>query len=127
MLRYLNFLPKYTSEELLEMETRIIGINHSDIGYRVADKWNLPVNLSETIRCHHNPLDSLSHTKLVSVVYLANKLANLIAQPAPILDINRFDSHTLDYLKISQDKLYTILSSCKEEIDRGGELDSFFE
>lgn len=119
--------PKYTSEDLLEMETKIIGINHGDIGYRVADKWNLPVNLSETIRCHHTPLDSLSHTKLVSVVYLANILANMIAQNLPVLDHNKFDPHVLDYLKINQDKLYSILSSCREEVDKGGELDSFFE
>lgn len=118
---------KYTSQDLINAEEQIIGVNHADIGYRVADKWNLPINLSESIRCHHNPMDALSYSKLVSVIYLANIFANIIKSSNNLLSINYFDANVLEYLNLTEDKLYEIFSSCREEVDQGGELDSFFE
>ena len=117
----------YTSEQLIEAEEKVIGINHAEIGHRVADKWNLPVNLSETIRCHHNPLEAVSHTRMVSVIYMANKLANIITSPYLMMDINKFDPNVLDYLNLEENMLYAIYEEAKNEVETGGELDSFFE
>lgn len=117
----------YTSEQLLEMEEKVIGVNHADIGYRVADKWNLPVTLSETIRCHHNPLEAVSYTKLVSVIYMANIFSNLIAKPYFLFDVNRFDPNVLEYLNLDGETVIATFETCKDEVDKGGQLDSFFE
>ena len=119
--------PKYTSDELLESEERVIGINHANIGYRVADKWNLPLNLSETIRCHHRPLASMTHAKMVSIIYIANKFANIIEKPYLLFDVEDFDNAVLQYLNISESFLKVIFDFCNEEVDRGSQLDSFFE
>jgi putative nucleotidyltransferase with HDIG domain len=119
--------PYHTSAELLDMEDKIIGITHSEIGYRVADKWNLPIALSETIRCHHNPMEALSYTKLVCVVYLANNIVNILESPYPVISMNKFYPDVLEYLNIDEEKLYSLYNLCKDEIEKGGELDSFFE
>lgn len=119
--------PRYTSDQLLDAEERVIGINHANIGYKVADKWNLPMNLSETIRCHHRPLGSMSHMKIVSVIYIANKFANMIEKPYILFDVEDFDHEVLEYLNMSEDTLKAIFDFCKEEVERGSQLDSFFE
>ncbi|MGD9579978.1 MAG: HDOD domain-containing protein [Vampirovibrionia bacterium] len=119
--------PKYTSDQLLEAEEHVIGINHANIGYRVADKWNLPMNLSETIRCHHKPMGSMSHMRMVSVIYVANKFANIIEKPYIMFNIDDFDTEVLEYLNIDKDFLKQIFDFCKEEVDKGSQLDSFFE
>jgi len=119
--------PRYTSEEMIRAEEEIIGMNHANIGYKLADKWNLPESLSETIRCHHNPLDSVSNTKLVSIIYLANIFSNIISKPYEFMNIERFDPNVLDYLNIDQDKLFMLFNESKQEVESGGGLESFFE
>ena len=36
-------------------EKLISGVNHGEIGARVAEKWNFPETISNVIRYHHEP------------------------------------------------------------------------
>ncbi|MDR0304174.1 MAG: HDOD domain-containing protein [Chitinispirillales bacterium] len=38
-----------------EAEEQILGITHGEIGYIIADRWNLPVKIGMIIRHHHYP------------------------------------------------------------------------
>ncbi|HDQ14788.1 MAG TPA: HDOD domain-containing protein [Sediminispirochaeta sp.] len=54
------------------------GLNHAEIGGKVAEKWNFPPSLIEAIRYHHEPLDCDPVRKdVVYTVYLANALVNI--------------------------------------------------
>lgn len=54
------------------------GLNHAEIGGRVAEKWNFPSSLIQIIRYHHDPMDcDREHTDAVYTVYLANALVNM--------------------------------------------------
>lgn len=56
------------------------GLNHAEIGGRIADKWNFPPSLVEAIRFHHEPGECDPEYKdVVETVYLANALANIEA------------------------------------------------
>jgi putative nucleotidyltransferase with HDIG domain len=49
------------------------GMNHAEIGARIAEKWNFPESLVAAIRYHHEPsLESGEFRDVVHVVYLAN-------------------------------------------------------
>jgi len=49
------------------------GMNHSEIGARVAEKWNFPDSLVAAIRFHHEPsLMTTDFKDVVFTVYLAN-------------------------------------------------------
>ncbi|MDP3177844.1 MAG: HDOD domain-containing protein, partial [Spirochaetaceae bacterium] len=49
------------------------GMNHAEIGAKIAEKWNFPDTLIAAIRYHHEPnLESGDHRDLVYAVYLAN-------------------------------------------------------
>jgi len=58
----------------LERET--IGIDHQEIGQRLAENWNLPANLTEAIRFHHYPEQAREHEQLTHLVYLADLLTS---------------------------------------------------
>jgi len=69
---YAKGLPASTFEDLAA------GMNHAEIGARIADKWNFPERLVACIRYHHDPLSAPKECKdLVNVVYLANMLCEL--------------------------------------------------
>jgi len=49
------------------------GMNHAEIGARIAEKWNFPEPLVAAIRFHHEPeLMTADYKDVVSTVYLGN-------------------------------------------------------
>ncbi len=57
-----------------------IGMSHSAIGAAVAEKWNLPHYIIESVKYHHSPLCSdPAFSNIVSIVYLANTFAGIEA------------------------------------------------
>jgi len=62
----------------LEVETEILGFNHTELGGYVALQWRLPESLAATIIHHHAPeLYEGPHRDVVHVVALANFFCNL--------------------------------------------------
>ena len=64
------------SIQAYEAEQRLFGFDHSDIGSWLSEKWNLPQNLIEAIKTHHQPEQARIEPELAKVVFVANRLAN---------------------------------------------------
>ncbi len=58
-----------------EAEQIIQGIDHTEIGFLLCDKWNFPLHLQEAVAFHHNPGKATIDKELVSLVHLANSIA----------------------------------------------------
>jgi HD-like signal output (HDOD) protein len=58
-----------------EVERRVLGFDHAQVGEAMCERWNLPRLLTQAIRWHHEPnlCDPTSYT--VDVVHLADYLA----------------------------------------------------
>ena len=62
-----NGIPANTFEDLAG------GMNHAEIGARIAEKWNFPESLVSAIRWHHMPANvPVQHRDVCYTVYLAN-------------------------------------------------------
>jgi putative nucleotidyltransferase with HDIG domain len=84
-----NRLPEQAKEALLmvihsqeemtvsEAENQIIGFDHSAVGGALAKQWNLPTVLQECITWHHAPAKAEKHPREVSLIHIANTLAQL--------------------------------------------------
>ena len=58
----------------LEAEEAIIGINHADVGGRIADHWNFPSEIRDAIAYHHRPDLLRAHSNPNAwMVYLADQ------------------------------------------------------
>ncbi|MBU1101665.1 MAG: HDOD domain-containing protein [Bacteroidetes bacterium] len=53
-------------------EKLVLGMGHHEIGQILADKWNLPKSLGDTIVNHHLPSASEKNKVLSSIVHLAD-------------------------------------------------------
>ncbi len=66
-------------QSLLQAEQENLGIDHSIIGRRLAEKWKYPIEFTEAIgNCHYHPnilKINQSSSKLPVIVYLARQLA----------------------------------------------------
>ena len=60
------------------MEDLSAGMNHAEIGAKIAEKWNFPEGLVTSIRYHHDPTSApKEYRDLVDTAYLANMFCEL--------------------------------------------------
>ncbi|MEI7638643.1 MAG: HDOD domain-containing protein [Syntrophus sp. (in: bacteria)] len=58
----------------LEAEEEIVGINHADLGGRIAEYWNFPAEIRDAIALHHRPnFVDLEENVIPSLVFLADQ------------------------------------------------------
>ena len=66
---------KITSLDLFEKI--ISGVNHGEIGAKIAEKWNFPESIINVIRFHHSPGNAPEATKtLTTIIYIADLMVH---------------------------------------------------
>jgi HD-like signal output (HDOD) protein len=59
---------------LLDLETEVLGIQHTELGALYLSNHNLPDIMIETARYHHEPERAGHHTQIIAAVQIANLL-----------------------------------------------------
>lgn len=68
----------FEKTQLIDMESKIIGITHSEVGKMIAEKWRLTGETYECILHHHDPnMASEENFKLVASISIANTFCNV--------------------------------------------------
>ena len=84
-------------------EKLLAGVNHSEVGAIIAEKWNFPDVIISVIRHHHEPdMAPPAIKKLTSLVYLADM-------------ISHYETHEVDYYQFDLDvlKMFKITSEAQ--------------
>ena len=72
------------SKPIIEYEREIIGTDHCEVGYMVAQEWKLPIDVQQGIKNHHTTLKKVSPSSITGIVqiaeYIVSKL-NYAAMP----------------------------------------------
>ncbi len=55
-------------------EQKVLGIDHTEIGWILGSKWELPLSIAEIMRYHHSIDDAVLNPVLVSIVRFADLL-----------------------------------------------------
>lgn len=58
-----------------EAERRTIGFDHAEVGAAMAETWNLPQEIIDVIRYHHEPDACPTPDRLIDAVHVADYLA----------------------------------------------------
>lgn len=67
-------LVKEENLSLEEAEIKVLGVTHGEIGSWLAEKWNFPGQLVDTIAHHHHPEQSELYKEIVSIIHMADIL-----------------------------------------------------
>jgi HD-like signal output (HDOD) protein len=62
---------------LHEAEARLLGMTHAQSGKLLAERWQLPADVRETILWHHDPTNATAYHGLVALVSLADLLCRM--------------------------------------------------
>jgi len=77
------------------VEQRLFGIDHTEVGYHLAQRWGFPASLAHCVRWHHHPNAQCQDTHLAVMVYLADVLLSRfhIGNEFERLDISQIAVH----------------------------------
>jgi putative nucleotidyltransferase with HDIG domain len=98
---------------LIEAERRIFDTDHTEVGAWMAERWQLPSELVQSIGFHHSlEFMSLSHSRIVAIVHAASLCADAaeLMEAAPLDEPQVFIPFDIeDDLGISQGQFKDIV------------------
>jgi len=110
-------------DTLSEIETRIMGFDHSEIGWRLAQSWNFPQDICDAIHYHHKlEFYKGAHGPSVACVSIGNMLATLRGYSSVGSNHLRPDTEALNQLGASQRDLRIWMEDLSEELEKNKEL-----
>ena len=68
----------YENVTFLDAEEEVLGFNHAQVGYRVAEKWNLPHDLVEAIAYHHSPEEATLDPHMTCITHIADAITMMM-------------------------------------------------
>jgi len=107
----------------IEAEKEVIGIDHAELGARVAEKWNFSPKMVNIIRNHHFPDRSASTDLAVPIVYLADTVCMMIGIGIGADGLSyRYYQDVLDRLGLSDIELQLTIAAFWEKLNGVEEL-----
>jgi len=70
------------TKPITEYEREFIGTDHCELGYLLAEAWNLPIAVQEGIQNHHNVLEEVSPSSVTGIIQTADYMACQMKHPA---------------------------------------------
>ncbi|MCL2219075.1 MAG: HDOD domain-containing protein [Chitinispirillia bacterium] len=61
---------------LIEVEEKVLGVNHARMGKILADRWSLPLDLEYAIVHHHDPENADKASHLANIIHLADLISH---------------------------------------------------
>lgn len=99
----------------LEAEKEVLGFDHGQIGAKVAEKWNFPVDLVEAIAYHHVPQEAKNNPTLVSIVHIADTIVMMLGIDLGIDSLKyNFSKYALDTLNIDEHAIEQYISDVSD-------------
>ncbi len=105
--------------DLLEAERQLVGMDHSEIGRRLCEKWNFPPLLSQAVALHHDASVLEFRNSLPAFVYLGNQIAEYALRIDDFFeDQDRRRSELAALVQFSEEQLDAFLQETQQEFDK---------
>jgi len=106
---------------LWKVEQGLLGMNHTEIGGMLAEKWNFPPALSAMIRYHHGPLPEDDLFVPVACVHLGDYVMGRIEEK-PEYMMESPDDRAMAWADFGEPEVEEIIASVRENIKDAEEL-----
>lgn len=99
-------------------EAEILGFNHSEVGGKIAERWNLPTEIVEVIRLHHTPELAEVNPTLTMICHLADNLIMMMGVNVGVDGLAyTFHENALTALNLKEQDLMEIMSEVAEFVE----------
>lgn len=126
LFREINAEVKEKGLSFVEAERKILGIDHAELGGRVAAKWRFSDAMVDIIRHHHDPGGVGPEEPALSIVYLSDCICMMMGIGLGSDGLAyRFYPRVADRLRFSDADLQRTMIGLKEKLKTVEELVSF--
>jgi putative nucleotidyltransferase with HDIG domain len=110
-------------DSFVSAEMKVLGLTHPVAGAEIAEFWNLPSELVEAIRYHHEPSKATDFKKLIAAVHVGDIMCISfgVGVGADGLAYN-FDPEALAVLNLDQSDLDTLSIDFHDQLKSAQEL-----
>jgi len=99
-----------------QIEERLFGYTHAQVGSFLAAQWKLPRKLGDAIACHHTPQLTEVEEPIAYIVSLANYVSkHTFFDKDERFLVGEADQAVLDYLQVTSEELEVFSDLLKEE------------
>lgn len=113
----INYLVQNSGLSFIEAEREIIGIDHAELGARIAEKWNFDTSMVYIIRNHHDPDKALPGDLSIPIVYLADSICMMVGIGVGSDGLAyRYHQDVIDQLNITDVDIQKIIAGCWEKL-----------
>jgi putative nucleotidyltransferase with HDIG domain len=103
--------------DFFEVEERMLGFTHADVGRLVADKWRFASAIEDAIANHHQPDQARSAPELTQIISLANSICHkLEVGPTRKPDLDLYALKSTQAVKLNSTSIDMILFAVKEAL-----------
>jgi putative nucleotidyltransferase with HDIG domain len=108
----------------LEAEKRVIGIDHAELGGKIAERWNFPKEIIDALAYHHRPDFMEKNDNLVAwLVYLADQVCMLMGITGGFDGLaHRGISDVMDKFEFYQKDLELGMMTLKEDLEQARDV-----
>lgn len=110
---YMEVLSKMEENNIsfLDAEKEVLGFGHTEIGEKIAEKWDFPKDLVEAICYHHTPELANINPLLVSIVHVADAITMMMGIGLGLDGLSySLSSVAIDNLSLDETQFQTIIS-----------------
>ena len=109
------------SERLVDVERRLLHIDHAQLGGMLAHKWNFPENLEELISKHEYPGEPEANAA-VSCVHVAARISSQVSSDRIFGCAEELSEEYREWLGMDDEELSELKSYVKEQISHASDL-----
>jgi putative nucleotidyltransferase with HDIG domain len=113
---------------LIEAERQLFDTDHTQVGVWMAERWQLPPELVQSIGYHHElDLSALPHSKIVAVAHAASicaEVVDMVDDNNPEVPQVFIPVEIQSILRLSQEQIMEVIEDLK---NRNSEIQSLFE
>lgn len=109
----------------LDIESEILGFDHSMIGEMLMKKWKMPAHLTECVQLHHNAKIVDSDNLLVPIIAFGNCLSHAHSNHAEINQIKHpaETDYLVERLRLTQDQMDALQEELTESFQNSNVFD----
>jgi len=119
------------NENLDDVEMDTLGTHHGEIGGWLADRWRLPIIITDAIKYHHMPWEAKKNRLLVAIVNISNYLCHISGigasgRPTPLpVDEKTWELFEQNNIPLRPEDLSNLQNDFYVEFDKTETLTSF--
>jgi HD-like signal output (HDOD) protein len=102
---------------IIDVETRVLGIDHAKIGGELCSRWNMPDFVSDAITFHHSPSDSQANL-LAYVLHSADSIAHAVDTESIEDTIDSIDDSVLRFLRFKKTELIEMANEIFDGVEK---------